>query len=109
MPNDLTIALIGLEFEKCEERDIFRGLGQLESLVDYNPPQPKHVPMLPPIIEPDKNKNIENSDISSIVTMQIVPTTENLTNQLRQQIRQFNAPNDLVKLALQQLLAEYER
>jgi hypothetical protein len=65
--------------------------------------------MLPPIIEPDKNKNIENSDISSIVTMQIVPTTENLTNQLRQQIRQFNAPNDLVKLALQQLLAEYER
>jgi hypothetical protein len=109
MPNDLTIALLGLEFEKCEERDIFRGLGQLESLVDYNPPQPKHVPMLPPIIEPDKNKNIENSDISSIVTMQIVPTTENLTNQLRQQIRQFNAPNDLVKLALQQLLAEYER
>ena len=109
MSNDLTIALLGLEFEKCEERQIFEVIGQLKTLADYHPPQPKHIPILQPTTAPIENKNTENSDSSQTVEMEIVPTTENLTNKLRQQIRQFNAPDDLVKVVLQQLLAEYER
>ncbi len=94
-PNDLTTALLNLDFKKCEESHIFKCQWQLEILADYFPPPPS-------LSEPRsvfENNEAKVENFSAI---------QNLTRQLHHQIRQSNLSNEIIKRALQQLLTEYE-
>lgn len=95
-PDDLTSALLNQAVEKCEEREIHRCLGQLDSLVDYHPPQspPEPVPPIdPPQINETRKGEANPTDVVAI---------------LRQHISALNLPTDTVKQALVELLRDYE-
>lgn len=87
--DDLTHALLNKPFEMCNDMDIGKFQMCLETHIDYHPPRPPQVPILPPpIISP-------------------VSKTPSLIDTLRHQIEALHLPRHEIKQALEQLLNDY--
>jgi energy-coupling factor transporter ATP-binding protein EcfA2 len=96
--NALTLALLNKSFSQCNENDIGKCQGQLEMLVDYQPPRPQQPPLLPSeTISP----NVKLPPLFELTT------AHSLIETLRRQIDSTQLSREQIRETLECLLNDY--